>query len=62
MECEAISSIENGILTCTDENFLGSNCDITCKKGYKIVGSSTTKCLSDRKWSHNAPTCESNFN
>ena len=25
LECEAISSIENGILTCTDENFLGSN-------------------------------------
>ncbi|XP_073672636.1 E-selectin-like [Garra rufa] len=35
-----------------------SQCEYSCKEGYKLKGSSTTTCTSTTEWSSKPPTCE----
>ncbi|XP_076818199.1 P-selectin-like [Clavelina lepadiformis] len=53
----------NGVVSCSDRNFLNSVCDFTCNAGYFLQGSPASVCEDDFDndgegiWSAPAPTC-----
>lgn len=57
IQCELLLPPENGFVHFT-ESTLGSSVQYTCKLGYRLIGSDTRYCMSNRQWSGSAPTCE----
>ncbi|KAM9329386.1 sushi, von Willebrand factor type A, EGF and pentraxin domain-containing protein 1 [Gastrophryne carolinensis] len=56
IECNIPVAPENGSVYYTD-NTLGSIIHYKCKPGYELIGSDTSTCLSNRKWSDEIPQC-----
>ncbi|MEE6459030.1 hypothetical protein FKM82_000515 [Ascaphus truei] len=56
IECNIPIATENSIQHYTD-NVLGSSVLYECKPGYDLIGSDTSICLSNRKWSNEIPHC-----
>lgn len=57
IQCELLSPPENGFVHFMESTF-GSSVQYTCKPGYRLVGSDTRHCMSNRQWSDATPTCE----
>ncbi|XP_076005161.1 sushi repeat-containing protein SRPX2 [Genypterus blacodes] len=53
-------SLTNGEVTCTPprggryRSSLGSRCQMTCDRGYRVMGRSSVQCLASRRWSGTA--------
>ncbi|XP_076821796.1 sushi, von Willebrand factor type A, EGF and pentraxin domain-containing protein 1-like isoform X2 [Clavelina lepadiformis] len=54
--CEKLDEIINGVIK--GNRTYGSEVTCTCNDGYVLVGSSTRRCRSDKKWTGSASTCE----
>ena len=62
LKCEE-TSLLNGQVDCTNDNFYGSFCTYKCSEGYELIGNSVSKCTSSGNgntyWDNDAPTCTS---
>ena len=54
--CQRLLGIANGKIV--GNNTYGSYVRYSCNDGYELVGSSSRKCLSDKRWSGRAPSCK----
>lgn len=53
--------INNGAISCTNGNEIGSTCTYECEPGYDLVGDGITKCTEQRigaTWNQQAPECK----
>lgn len=53
VKCAKFPAIVNGYLTCTNDTFIGSRCDLTCQEGYIIKKYENVTCMdhvSDPVW------------
>uniref|UniRef100_F7AJJ2 Uncharacterized protein n=1 Tax=Ciona intestinalis TaxID=7719 RepID=F7AJJ2_CIOIN len=61
IECNAISSLKNGHINCTDDNFVNSVCTFQCdsSNGYFLfpANETTSTCLNDTTWNKPTPCC-----
>lgn len=65
IKCEGLVIPENGSgVSCTNDNFFGSVCDVTCKPSYRISHSRSLTCTSNSntiggigEWNDTPPTC-----
>nr|CAB3266737.1 sushi, von Willebrand factor type A, EGF and pentraxin domain-containing protein 1-like [Phallusia mammillata] len=48
----------NGTVECSSSNEYSSVCDYTCVQGYRMIGSSSRRCMANKQWSNEEPTCE----
>ncbi|XP_051955019.1 E-selectin-like isoform X3 [Xyrauchen texanus] len=58
---EDITTPDHGSVQCSHPNggfSYDSKCKFSCEEGYKVKGSSTTRCTSTKEWSSRPPTCE----
>ncbi|XP_039256087.2 P-selectin-like [Styela clava] len=55
---ERPNAIQDGKISCSDENFYESTCSYSCNQGFFMRGAATISCLSDFTWSAAEPTCE----
>ncbi|XP_016399151.1 E-selectin-like [Sinocyclocheilus rhinocerous] len=58
---EDVTSPDHASVHCSHphENYsYDSQCEYSCEEGYKLKGSSTTRCTSTTEWSSKPPTCE----
>ena len=56
--CPRLSAPKYGSVKVTGYFRPGSVAKYSCKPGFKLVGTSTRKCLSNGYWSGKAPTCQ----
>nr|XP_039271172.1 sushi, von Willebrand factor type A, EGF and pentraxin domain-containing protein 1-like [Styela clava] len=47
----------NGTIACTDEDWLGSTCELSCDKGYKVKGPFRVTCGGDAVWNKKLGKC-----
>lgn len=61
--CQKPPQDKNRIDSCSDDNYFGSECHMTCKDGFRLVGNSMASCLSindlirQGAWSISFPRC-----
>ena len=64
LKCEE-TSLLNGQINCTNNNYYESNCYYKCNEGYKITGNSERKCIVDENgiisWNNDQPICTSSY-
>nr|XP_039262624.1 P-selectin-like isoform X1 [Styela clava] len=58
LECRPRGPLEHGYVTCTNRNFVASNCRARCNKGRRLSGESSSTCLDSTEWSNPLPECE----
>ncbi|XP_011677589.2 sushi, von Willebrand factor type A, EGF and pentraxin domain-containing protein 1 [Strongylocentrotus purpuratus] len=58
IRCPTLTSPHFGSLACTQGSRHGSVCTSTCGVGYRVIGSTATKCNPDGTWTQDIPTCE----
>ncbi|CAH1793428.1 unnamed protein product, partial [Owenia fusiformis] len=58
VSCSSLSTTRNGRTSCTNGYVYNSACTTTCSLGYRRVGSSSIRCLSNMRWTASQPTCE----
>ncbi|XP_039262210.2 uncharacterized protein LOC120338298 [Styela clava] len=46
-----------GNMTCSDDNNIGSVCEFGCNRGYRIQGNAEVTCLENQEWSSSRPCC-----
>ncbi|XP_065178199.1 CUB and sushi domain-containing protein 3-like isoform X2 [Sycon ciliatum] len=56
ISCQDQRQLTNGDSTSTGQQF-GSTVTYRCHTGFYMVGSVTAQCMSNKRWSHNTPTC-----
>ena len=56
IDCLALESPANGIVTLTTTTFM-STATYSCNEGYSLDGNDLRTCLSDTVWSGSDPTC-----
>uniref|UniRef100_H2Y7G0 Uncharacterized protein n=1 Tax=Ciona savignyi TaxID=51511 RepID=H2Y7G0_CIOSA len=57
VRCPALSSPQNGEMSCTDDNKFQSTCAFTCSRGYERIGASSSTCQSNRTFTQEPPMC-----
>lgn len=57
-KCQDITSLKNGVVSCTNEASRNSKCNFICYPEYMLVGATTISCSSNLKWNLSEPTCE----
>ncbi|XP_069824058.1 E-selectin-like [Dendropsophus ebraccatus] len=58
--CVALQSPEHGTVNCSDafgEFSYRSVCNVTCKEGFELLGTSSLSCQDTGDWSGSVPTC-----
>ncbi|KAM5203209.1 P-selectin [Hipposideros larvatus] len=61
IRCPELSAPERGSLHCSDvhgEFNVGSTCQFSCHKGFKLEGANNVKCTASGRWTALPPTCE----
>ncbi|XP_039256621.2 P-selectin-like [Styela clava] len=56
--CAPRGRVQNGFVSCSDDNDVGSECSVTCNIGFQLVGSSVSNCLASNRWSFALASCE----
>ncbi|XP_078360980.1 uncharacterized protein LOC144645322 [Oculina patagonica] len=55
--CPIIPILQNGTIKCSAGDLIGSQCNLTCAPGYRLIGSSTRTCLESGVWSGRLAYC-----
>lgn len=55
--CGTLSAPKHGSIKCSDDDLFGSVCEITCDKGYDLLGASERVCQSNHVWSGATTSC-----
>ncbi|KAM5148560.1 E-selectin [Mantella aurantiaca] len=61
IQCKRPEEPENGVMDCSDNEEMlpyKSICNFKCNKGFTLVGSSSTTCMSPYQWTEEHPKCE----
>lgn len=55
--------VQHGNVSCKNEYFYGSSCNITCSSGYKLmpIDSNSTVCQPNLMWTREPPVCERKY-
>ncbi len=61
VQCRSLEVPTHAFMQCQDPqgvNSFGSICTIQCDRGFNLIGTNMTKCLSQGDWSHVLPVCQ----
>lgn len=56
--CSYLLPPVDGFITYTNHQFIGSEAQYSCKKGYQLSGNPTRKCSDSANWTGSAPECK----
>nr|XP_018667880.1 sushi, von Willebrand factor type A, EGF and pentraxin domain-containing protein 1-like isoform X2 [Ciona intestinalis] len=57
IECQPMDDPDNGIVTCSNNEYFDSTCTFTCDEGYELIGSVARTCQMNKRWSGEIVTC-----
>ncbi|XP_026693188.2 sushi, von Willebrand factor type A, EGF and pentraxin domain-containing protein 1-like isoform X4 [Ciona intestinalis] len=57
IECQPMDDPDNGIVTCSNNEYFDSTCTFTCDEGYELIGSVARNCQMNKRWSGGIVTC-----
>lgn len=55
--CQPRSAPSHGFIDCTNDIQIGSECNLSCDRGYQVHGNATVLCLGDGTWSGDMAKC-----
>ncbi|CAK8672821.1 unnamed protein product [Clavelina lepadiformis] len=55
--CPAINNLTNGVVSCTNKNYLNSQCTFQCNSSFVLQGTSHLQCVARQQWNNDSPTC-----